>query len=203
MADAAQEEALETVFALSGGGSVCVETTRALTAVDVDIGRRSGSTTKQVTRAANLAALATAARILRLKGLGGLVVVDLAGRGHDAPAILAAARAAFAADSPGVAFGPISRFGVLELTVPRRARPTLDVLCSAGLAPTHMTVAMNLIRALEREAAADGGGRFEAVAAPAVAQAAAPALAALVERMGGRLAVRAEPGRGGFEIARR
>jgi hypothetical protein len=40
------------------------------------------------------------------------------------------------------------------------------------------------------------------VAAPAVAQAAAPALAALVDRLGGRLAIRAEPGREGFEIAR-
>jgi Ribonuclease G/E len=202
MADAAQEEALETVFALPGGGSICVETTRALTAVDVDIAQRTGSTAKQVTRAANLAALATAARILRLKGLGGLVVVDLAGRGHDGPALLAAARAAFAPDNPGVAFGPVSRFGVLELTIPRRARPTLDVLYDGGQAPTHMTIAMNLIRALEREAAADGGGRFEAVAAPAVAKAATPALAALVERLGGRLAIRAEPGREGFEIAR-
>ncbi|HEY2179571.1 MAG TPA: ribonuclease E/G [Caulobacteraceae bacterium] len=203
MADAAQEETLETVFGLAGGGSVSIETTRALTAVDVDIGQRSGSTARQVTRTVNLAGLAAAARILRLKGLGGLVVIDLAGRGHDAPALLAAARAAFAPDNPGVAFGPVSRFGVVELTIPRRARPSVDILCGGGWGPTHTTIAMNLIRALEREAVADGGGRFEGLAAPPVAAAAAAALAALVDRLGARLSICPEPGRKGFEIVRR
>ena len=132
MADAAQDEVFETVFAVPGGGSICVETTRALTAVDVDVGDRPGSTSKRTTRAANLAALSEVARVLRLKGLGGLVVIDLAGRGHDAPAVLAAARAAFGPDNPGVAFGPVSRFGTLELTIPRRARPTLDILGDGG-----------------------------------------------------------------------
>jgi hypothetical protein len=203
VADKAQEEALETVFALPGGGSIAVEPTRALTAVDVDLGGRQGQASKSTTRAANLTALCEAARVLRLKGLGGLVVIDLVGRGHDAPAVLAAARAAFAPDNPGVAIGPISRFGTLELTVPRRARPVVDTLCDQTGAPTAMTTAMGLIRALEREAVSDGGARLEALASPQVAQAATAALAVLVERFGARLAVLGEPGRAGFEIVRR
>jgi Ribonuclease G/E len=202
IADAAQDEVFESIFALPGGGSVSVETTRALTAVDVDIGDRPGSTAKRVSRAANLVALAEAARILRLKGLGGLVVIDLAGRGHDAPALLSAARVAFGPDNPGVAFGPVSRFGTLELTIPRRARPTLDILGEGGGAPSAMTLAMNLIRALEREAQADRGGRFEALGPPEVARAATPALAALTARLGVRLTLRAEPGRTACEIVR-
>ncbi len=202
-ADKAQEEALETVFALPGGGSIAVESTRALTAVDVDLGGRQGQASKITTRAANLAALGEAARVLRLKGLGGLVVIDLVGRGHDAPALLAAARAAFAPDNPGVAIGSISRFGTVELTVPRRARPVVDILHDLTGAPTAMTTAMDLVRALEREAASDGGARLVALASPQVAEAATAALAMLVERFGARLAVRGEPGTAGFEIVRR
>lgn len=203
VADRAQEEALETVFALPGGGSIAVEPTRALTAVDVDIGGRQGQTSKITTRAANLAALGEAARVLRLKGLGGLVVIDLVGRGHDAPALLAAARTAFAPDNPGVAIGSISRFGTLELTVPRRARPVVDILRDQTGAPTAMTTAMDLIRALEREALSDGGARLDALASPQVAEAATAALAMLIERFGARLVVRSEPGRANFEIIRR
>ena len=205
MADGAQDEALATVFALPGGGSLSIETTRALIAVDVDLGSRPGGEAKRAARAANLAALATAARALRLKGLGGLVVIDLIGRGHDGPALLAAARAAFGPDNPGVAFGPVSRFGTLELTLPRRARPALDILAGADGAPSVGTEALALIRALEREAVADGGGRFEAVAAPEVALAAAPLMAALTARLGARLSVRGEEGRGRgeAEVARR
>jgi hypothetical protein len=203
VADQAQDEALETVFAMPGGGSIAVETTRALTAVDVDVGGRQGQGSKRTARAANLAALAEAARVLRLKGLGGLVVIDLAGRGHDSPALLAAARGAFAPDNPGVAFGPVSRFGTLELLIPRRTRPTLEILLDASGVPTPSTTAMALIRALEREVSLDGGGRFDAVTSPPVAKAAAAALAMLVARVGARVALHNEAGRIGFEIVRR
>jgi hypothetical protein len=198
-ADAAQDEAMETVFPLVGGGSIAVETTRALVSVDVDVGARSSGSGKSLTRAVNLAALAEAARILRLKGLGGLVVIDLAGRGHDGGALLAAARAAFGPDNPGVAIGPVSRFGTLELIVPRRTRPTLEVLTGHNVDTTH---AMALIRALEREAIADGGGRFEALAAVPIAEIAAPYVNRLSERFGARLTVRPEPGRQGYEVRR-
>jgi Ribonuclease G/E len=204
MADGAQEEALATVFALPGGGSAAIESTRALTAVDVDLGAGAGVHAKRAARAANLAALTLAARVLRLKGLGGLVVIDLVGRAHDTPTLLSAARAAFGPDNPGVALGAISRFGTLELTVPRRARPAIDRLTDdAGVASVE-TEALTLARALEREAVADGGGRFEAVAAPDVALAARGPLAVLMARLGSRLAIRGEPGRarGAGEVRR-
>jgi Ribonuclease G/E len=195
-ADAAEAEALEQVFPLPGGGSIAVERTRALTAVDVDVGDRAGGDAKRATRAANLAALAAAARVLRLKGEGGLVVVDLAGRGHDGPALLAAARTAFGPDNPGVAFGPISRFGTLELTVPRRRRSLAERLLDGAGLPTPLTLALRLLRALEREALADPGAQLRATAAPDVAAAAAPYLRALTDRFGARLQVAADPARG-------
>jgi hypothetical protein len=139
-----------------------------------------------------------------LKGLAGLVVVDLVGRAHDPAALLAAARAAFAADNPGVALGAVSRFGTLELTVPRRARPVVDDLVDEAGAPTPLTLGLALLRALEREAEADPGRRFAGVAAAPVAEAAGAALKPLNDRLGGRLELRAEPARGGalFEVVR-
>ena len=193
MADGAESEALETVFALPGGGSVAIEATRALIAVDVDLGERGGSDAKRATRAANFAALTTAARVLRLKGEGGLVVVDLAGRGHDGPALLSGARLAFGPDNPGVAFGPISRFGTLELTVPRRRRSLAERLLDAAGQPTARTLALRLVRQIERTAAADPGARLEARAAPDVVDAAQPYLKVLTDRFGARLGLVADP----------
>jgi len=204
MADAAQDEALRTEFALPGGGSIAIEPTRALTAIDIDLGARGGADAKRSARAANFAALGVAARVLRLKGLGGLIVIDFVGRGHDGPALLSSARAAFGADNPGVALGPISRFGTLELTVPRRARPVLDILTGETGQPSALTLALDLVRALEREGIADAGGRFVGIAAPEVAEAASPALSALAARLGARFTLRAEAGRArdASEVAR-
>jgi Ribonuclease G/E len=194
-ADVAEAEALERIFPLPGGGSVAIEPTRALIAVDVDVGDRAEGEAKRATRAANFAALSTAARVLRLKGEGGLVVIDLAGRGHDGPAMLSAARLAFAPDNPGVAFGPISRFGTLELTVPRRRRSVADRLLDADRQLSALTLALRLVRQIERAAATDPGARLEARAAPDVAEAAQPYLEALTDRFGARLALVADAAR--------
>ena len=90
--------------------------------------------------------------------------------------------------------GAVSRFGTLELTIPRRARPAFDILSDPSGGPSVLTHALNLVRALEREASADGGGRFVGLAAREVVDAAAPALASLTARLGARLSLRAEAG---------
>lgn len=209
MADAAEAEALARIFPLPGGGTIAIERTRALIAVDVDVGERggerAGGEAKRVTRAANLAALGVAARVLRLKGEGGLVVIDLAGRGHDGPALLAAARAAFAPDNPGVALGPISRFGTLELTVPRRRRALAERLLDEAGRSTAQTLALRLMRALEREALAEPAARIAVRAAPDVAAAASLYLKRLTDRFGARLDLSAEAGlpRDAFDLATR
>lgn len=192
-ADLAEAEILETIHPLPGGGSLAIEPTRALTAVDIDVGSRKGAEAKKVTRQANMAGLAAAARLLRLKGLGGLVVIDLAGRGHDGTALLGAARTAFAADNPGVSIGPVSRFGTLEMTLPRRSRPVIEQLRDPDGRVCAFTLAQRLVRRLEAEARAAPGAQLVGRCAPAVAAAAAPALEALAGRVGRRFVVEADP----------
>ncbi|HEV2366030.1 MAG TPA: ribonuclease E/G [Caulobacteraceae bacterium] len=203
IADVAQAEALARSFALPGGGRLTVEPTQALVAIDVDLGERPGSEPKRAQRAANLAAIGLAARVLRLKGLGGLVAIDLVGRGHDGPALLAAARAAFGADNPGVAMTGPSRFGLLELTIPRRIHPALEQLVDDEGWLLAAAIAADLARRLEDEARADPGGAIEARACAEVAAAVAPAVAELNRRIGGRARVVADPAlpRERFEVA--
>jgi Ribonuclease G/E len=188
-ADEAEAEALETIHPLPGGGSLAIEPTRALTAIDVDLGERKGADAKRVTRQANLAALAESARLLRLKGLGGLVIVDLVGRGHDGHALLAAARLAFGPDNPGVAIGPVGRFGTMELLIPRRTRPLLERLRRLEGGLTDRALAQRLIRRLQAEAEAQPGGRLAATCAPDVAAAAQPLALQLAERIGARFTI--------------
>lgn len=202
-ADAAEEAALAMLHPLPGGGTLAVEPTRALTAVDVDLGERKGGDAKRVTRAANLAAIELAARLLRLKSLGGIVVIDLVGRGHDAKALSAAARAAFAADNPGVAIEPIGRFGTLELSLPRRTRPLGEILCREDGALSDRSLAQRMLRRIEAEAAAQPGARLQARCSPAVAKAAEPMAAKLTQRIGARFTLDPDPARAreNFDVA--
>ena len=190
-ADLAEDSALASVHPLSGGGSISIEPTRALIAIDIDLGDRAGTEAKRAARAANLAALTAAARLLRLKALGGLVVFDFVGRGHDGNAIIAAARAAFTPDNPGVAIGPISKFGALEMTVPRQRRPlSEDLLDDSGL-PTPLTAALRLARALEREGRASPGARLIGRCDAAAAAAFVAIAPVLTHRIGARFTIEA------------
>ena len=191
LADAAEAEALAVVHALPGGGSIAIEPTRALIAIDVDLGERGGrgGDARRLGPTANLAALDAAARLLRLKGLAGLVAVDLIGAGHNGPAIAARAKAVFAADGPGVSIGPISRFGLLQIVIPHRATPIAETLCEHTGGPTPLTLALRLLRAVERAGWADGGARLTARCAPVVADAAAAYMSDLADRIGARFEI--------------
>jgi Ribonuclease G/E len=203
-ADAAEDAVLAIEHALPGGGAIAIEPTRALTAIDVDLGAASGDA-RQAARRVNLTAIAEAARLLRLKSLGGLIVFDLIGASHDGAALTKALAAAFEPDQPGVSIGPISRFGVLQLTAPRRARPVAEIICDASGAASPATIALRLLRALEREGRADGGARLTGFCAPATALAASPYISSLADRLGSRFEIRADPSfrRDQFEIAAR
>lgn len=202
LADLAQAQVLEIEHALPGGGTIAIEPTRALTAIDVDLGTRTGGDPRRAARQANLAALTQGARLLRLKGLGGLVVFDLVGKGLDGAAISTAAKLAFDPDQPGVSIGPISRFGTLELALPRRQTPRLDVLCDLEGRPSTQTLAFKLLRMAEDAGRADPGGRLQLVCHPLVAEQASALSPHLAARIGQRYEItgRAELARDHLDV---
>ena len=193
MADQAEAEALATVHPLPGGGDIAIEPTRALVAIDVDLGERKGPDAKRVTRQANLAALSESARLLRLKGLGGIVILDLVGRGHDGNALMTTARAAFGPDNPGVSIGPVGRLGTMELSIPRRGRAVAEILNGPDGRPTDLTLALRLVRALQAEGESQTGARLSASCAPDIAKLAQPLLSQLADRMGARFSLAPDP----------
>jgi hypothetical protein len=183
MADEAEDEALAIEHRLP----------RALTAVDIDLGQATGRDPKRAARQANFDAIAQLARLLRLKAQGGLVVIDLVGRGHDGTALVRAVQAAFAPEQPGLVIGPITKFGTLELALPRRRKPLRDVLCDRAGHLTPESLALRLIGSLQSQAAAEPGGRLTVRAAPEVVSAAAAHAEALAEIIGHRFELVSDP----------
>ena len=151
------DEATETELAIKGGGTIAIERTRALVAIDVDKGAAvSGFDVC-------MAALPMIAHELRLRGLGGLVVVDLPNlrQPRQRNTVFKAAERAFADDPNIVKLAPLSRFGALELT---RSKPGLsldETLNNRIGSPTVETLALRALRQLEREGRANAGAKLE------------------------------------------
>lgn len=119
----AEEEALSTHIVRSDVGlDLSIERTRALIAVDIDYAPLPGRDSRKGREAVNRIGLQEVARQLSLKNWGGIVAIDLAGANFHAETITKAAKQAFA-DRSEVVFGPISRFGLLQVSVPWTAQP--------------------------------------------------------------------------------
>lgn len=191
----AEEEALGGGdFFADSGVDLAVQRTRALIAVDIDYVGAPGRDARRGRASANLIGIQQAARLISLKRWGGLVAIDLVGSGHDGDAITTAARRAFAGDQ--VAFGPVSRFGVLQLSMPWRETPVEEVLNDGFGRPTVETRALHIVRHLHHAQLSDRSvPQFVARCAPEEAAIAAP----LVGRLGPRGLVQADsaiqPGR--------
>lgn len=163
--DAALEDALARVAPLTGGGALQIEPTAALVAIDVDArGREGPSDPEKFALDLNLAALSEAVRQLRLRALGGLIVFDFVALRTDRSrkALEAAAKAAFLNDPWGVTVGGLSRFGLLECARAQRRRPLHEIMRDDQGRPTAESLALDALRAIEREARAIGGRQIKA-----------------------------------------
>lgn len=106
---------------LPGGGRMHIEETKALVAVDVDTG---ASLSRQAGRAANLDAASALLRELRLRGLGGQVVVDFAPMAKSSrPAVREALGSRLGQDRREVNFGGWTPQGNFELRRKRDRQP--------------------------------------------------------------------------------
>ena len=107
------ETALSNRVNLPSGGWLMIETTEAMTTIDVN----SGSDDKPA-RGVNLEAAAIIGRQMRLRALGGLIAIDFIDmhEAGDNEAVLAALDAGFQGDKNPVRIGPMSEFGVVEMT---------------------------------------------------------------------------------------
>jgi len=171
--------ALEPHVALPSGGHICIETTEALTAVDVNSGRHTSRRQQAETALeCNLEAARAVALQIRLRGIGGIIVIDfihLDEREHRNQ-VVATLEEAFATDPSPVRIGRMMEFGLVALTR-RRSRETLVGRLSdacehcegAGRLPSAESVAAEVLRQAEREAPSRPGGTLALTVAPDVA----------------------------------
>jgi ribonuclease G len=155
-------KALERKVWLKSGGYIVLDQTEALTVVDVNTGRFVGKKSQEETiLRTNLEAVRTIVDQLRLRNVGGLIVVDLIDM-DDATSqhqVFDSLREAMRRDKARSKLLAISEFGLIEMTR-KRTRPSLsEILCapgptcgSKGRVKSHETIAYEILRRLRREA---------------------------------------------------
>jgi Ribonuclease G/E len=183
----------EPIVVLPNGARLAIEPTRALVAVDVDTA--SATTSRQTKRIAqrklNLALLPELARQIRLRELGGPILVDFAGLGTKDRAGLAPALAAALTSDPAcprlLGFTPL---GLAEILRPRIHAPLHEMLAGPHAA------GLRALRRLDREVAAAPQRHLALRAAPNVVtalQVDPVALPDLARRSGRPLILRSDP----------
>ncbi len=184
---------------LPGGGAIFIETSHAATMIDVDGGARGALV-------ANRAAAVAIARQIRLRNLAGPIVVDFVGMKtrEDRDKVTAGLKAALAGNDDKVELLGWTKLGHFELIRPRREPPLAELLfeqaADGTLRKTGLTLALEGLRAIAREAAARPSKGFALALHPEIAaaldQGAGEAARHWLEaRLGRKLLVMAEPQR--------
>ncbi|MEE8106573.1 MAG: Rne/Rng family ribonuclease [Planctomycetota bacterium] len=161
---------------LESGGTIVLDQTEALLAIDVNSGRTREDELEETARRTNLEAAAEIARQLRLRDLGGVVAVDFIDMRDPAyvKEVDSAFRAALRKDRSHVRPGHLGAFGIFVLT---RRRAGLEgslstrpcPLCAgAGRAPVPETTGLRVFRELAAKASKRGRTGLRARLSPEV-----------------------------------
>jgi len=171
------ESQIETAFQrevrLPSGGSIVIDPTEALVSIDINSARATrGGDIEETALNTNLEAADEIARQLRLRDMGGLVVIDfidmLAPKNQRA--VENRMRDALEIDRARVQVGRISRFGLLEMSR-QRLRPSLGetsaIVCprctGQGSIRDTKSLALSILRLLEEEAIKERSSEVRAI----------------------------------------
>jgi ribonuclease G len=154
--------ALERKVTLKSGGHLVIDQTEAMTTIDVNTGAYVGHRTLEETIfRTNLEAAAVIARQLRLRNLGGIIIIDFIDMQDESHRrqVLAALERALAADRAQTHIVGLSPLGLLEMTRKRTRESLEHLLCQPcptcegrGFIKTAETVCNELFRELIRQA---------------------------------------------------
>ena len=166
------ESAYSRQVNLPSGGAVVIDHTEALVAIDVNSGRSTkGSDIEETALRTNLEAADEVARQLRLRDLGGLIVIDFIDMEstRSQREVENRLRDALHYDRARMQVSKISRFGLLELSR-QRLRPALAetsyITCPRCTGTGHIrsteSAALHILRILEEEAMKENTGAIHA-----------------------------------------
>ncbi|RPJ47162.1 MAG: Rne/Rng family ribonuclease [Betaproteobacteria bacterium] len=159
------ESAFSRAVNLPSGGAIVIDHTEALVAIDVNSARSTrGADIEETAFRTNLEAADEAARQLRLRDLGGLVVIDFIDMEsqRNQREVENRLRDALKYDRARVQIGKISRFGLMELSR-QRLRPSLGESSHSACPRCHGTghirgtesTALHILRIIQEEAMKD------------------------------------------------
>jgi ribonuclease E len=159
------ETAFQRVVTLPSGGSIVIDPTEALVSIDINSARATkGADIEETALQTNLEAAEEIARQLRLRDIGGLVVIDFIDMtpAKNQRAVEDKVRESLEADRARVQVGRISRFGLLEMSR-QRLRPSLGessgIVCprcnGQGLIRDVESLSLAILRLIEEEALKD------------------------------------------------
>ncbi len=155
------ESAFQREVRLPSGGSVVIDHTEALVSIDINSSRATkGADIEETALNTNLEAAEEIARQLRLRDMGGLVVIDFIDMtpARNQREVENRLREALKADRARVQIGRISRFGLLEMSR-QRLRPSLgessQIICPRcsghGTIRGIESLALSILRLVEEE----------------------------------------------------
>lgn len=159
------ETAFQRVVELPSGGSIVIDPTEALVSIDINSARATkGSDIEETALQTNLEAAEEIARQLRLRDIGGLIVIDFIDMtpAKNQRAVEEKVRECLEADRARVQVGRISRFGLLEMSR-QRLRPSLGessgIVCprcnGTGIIRDVESLSLAILRLIEEEALKD------------------------------------------------
>ena len=166
------ESAFQREVRLPSGGSIVIDPTEALTSIDINSSKATkGGDIEETALNTNLEAADEIARQLRLRDLGGLIVIDFIDMTPPRHQREVENRLKDAArpDRARVQIGKISRFGLLEMSR-QRLRPSLGEAsqgpcprCSGqGTIRSNESIALSILRLIEEEAIKDNTSQVNA-----------------------------------------
>ncbi len=173
------ENAYERQVRLPSGGSIVVDQTEALTAIDVNSARATkGGDIEETAFNTNLEAAEEVARQMRLRDLGGLVVIDfidMESNRHQRE-VENKLQNALKHDRARVQIGRISRFGLLEMSR-QRLRPSLgdssQIICPRceghGRMRSVESLSLSILRLAEEQAMKENTGQVLIQVPPEIA----------------------------------
>ena len=167
------ETAFQREVRLLSGGSIVIDPTEALVSIDINSARATkGSDIEATALQTNLEAADEIARQLRLRDMGGLVVIDFIdmNASKNQRAVENRMREALAIDRARVQLGRISRFGLLEMSR-QRLRPSLGetsgMVCprctGQGSIRDTKSLALAILRLIQEEASKERTGEVRVI----------------------------------------
>jgi ribonuclease G len=200
------DQALARRVNLKSGGYLVIDQTEAMTTIDVNTGSYVGGRNFADTIfRTNLEAAHAIARQMRLRNLGGIIIVDLIDMDDEShrATVLAELRKATERDRTRVTVNGLTSLGLVEITRKRTRESISRLLCEPcpmcagrGQIKTARTVCYEILREIQREASQFSPREFRIVASQSVVdlllEEEAGSLASLCDTIGRQISLHVE-----------